>query len=100
MSAAICVTAADAQCSAATLSGTFDRSNRWFLDKHLDELDGNVVLDCRDIERLDDWAVDTLLAFRDRAASQRRRVVFDAVPTHYRDALDGGGSVRRRTASA
>ena len=87
MTAAFSVLEADNRRSAAALLGAFDESNRWFLEKHLEELDGDVLLDCHSVESLDDDAVATLRRFRDRAARQRRRVTFRSLPSRYWAAL-------------
>jgi anti-anti-sigma regulatory factor len=76
MTAAISVLAADDTGSAAVLHGTFDFENQWFLTKHLDELDGDVVIDLRHVDGLDDASIDALREFCVRAAAERRRVVF------------------------
>ena len=80
MAVAFSVVAADDHHSSAELSGAFDRSNRWFLEKHLDELDGDVVLDCQRIEALDAHAIAALRRFRTRASREGRRVVFRFLP--------------------
>jgi anti-anti-sigma regulatory factor len=87
MTAAFSVLEADERRSAAALLGSFDQSNQWFLEKHLDELDGDVLLDCTSVESLDDDAVAALRRFRDRAARQRRRVTFRSLPSRYWAAL-------------
>lgn len=75
MSAAISVLAADDRGSAAVLHGSFDQTNRWFLTKHLSELDGDVVLDCRDVQSLDESSLAALKDFCHRASGECRRVV-------------------------
>ena len=87
MTAAFSVLESDERRSAAALLGTFDRTNRWFLEKHLDELDGDVMLDCESVESLDETAVAALRRFRERAARQRRRVTFLSLPARYWAAL-------------
>jgi anti-anti-sigma regulatory factor len=81
--AAISIEAADDRGSAATLHGSFDQRNEWFLDKHLRELSGDVVLDCRHLERLDDNAASCLRRFCAEAAAQRRRVVLRALAPRF-----------------
>jgi anti-anti-sigma regulatory factor len=83
----ISIESADDQSSAASLRGSFDRSNQWFLRKHLEELSGDVVLDCSRVERLDEVAASWLRRFRDDAAAQDRRVVFRALPARIWRAL-------------
>jgi anti-anti-sigma regulatory factor len=80
MSAAISVLAADDTGSAAVLHGTFDQKNQWFLTKHLEELDGDVIIDCRGIESLDEASLAALREFCHRAAAEDRRVVIQSLP--------------------
>ncbi len=75
MGAAISVLAADDRGCAAVLHGSFDKTNRWFLTKHLGELDGDVVLDCRNVHSLDASSLAALKEFCHRAAVEYRRVV-------------------------
>ncbi len=87
MSAAISVLAADDTRSAAVLHGTFESDNRWFLAKHLDELDGDVVIDLRHVEHLDDASTAALRAFCERATGEGRRVVLRCLPQEVSSAL-------------
>jgi anti-anti-sigma regulatory factor len=80
MGAAISIDAADNNGSAASLHGRFDQSNRWFLDKHLRELPGDIVLDCHHVEDFDNSALSSLRKFCEEAAAQNRRVVIRALP--------------------
>ncbi|MFA5884686.1 MAG: hypothetical protein WDA60_12605 [Acidimicrobiia bacterium] len=75
MSAAISVLASDAPSAAIALYGTFDTSNLGFLERHLNTLEGDVVIDCTNVSSLADEAVTLLNEFRAGAARVRRRVV-------------------------
>jgi anti-anti-sigma regulatory factor len=74
MNAVISVLASDAS-AAASLYGTFDASNRSFLERQLRALQGNVVIDCTKAASLDDGAIALLHDFRERARRERRQVV-------------------------
>jgi anti-anti-sigma regulatory factor len=75
MSAVISVLASDAPSASASLYGTFDASNRAFLERHLDSLAGDVVIDCSKVAALDDAARGVLDRFIEDAARAHRRVV-------------------------
>jgi len=75
MSAVISVLTSDAPSAAAALYGRFDASNAAFLQRHLDALAGDVVIDCTKVASLDDTARTVIDRFCDAAARERRRVV-------------------------
>ena len=91
MSAAISVMPTAGTASAAVLLGTFDRANRWFLTKHLRELDGDVVIDCRHVESLDEASIGALREFAHRAVAEKRRVVFRSLTPKLWAALSSAG---------
>lgn len=80
MTAVFSVLAADPHCSAAKLTGGFERTSLWFLEKHLAELEGDIVLDCSTIEQLDEECVRALREFIAQVEREGRRVVFRAPP--------------------
>jgi hypothetical protein len=75
MSAVISVLASDAPSAAASLYGTFDASNRRFLERQLRALEGDVVIDCSKAVSIDAAARSVLDEFCAVAARDRRRVV-------------------------
>jgi anti-anti-sigma regulatory factor len=89
MGAAISVIEADDDRSSAVLVGTFDNTNRWFLTKHLRELDGDVIIDLQHVESLDDASISALREFCHRAAGEQRRVLFQWVTPEMWSALSG-----------
>ena len=86
MSAVISVLASDAPSAAAALYGTFDASNRAFLERHLAALAGDVAIDCTKVASLDEGTVAVLNEYCDAAALEHRRVVIrvgdDAARAH------------------
>jgi anti-anti-sigma regulatory factor len=81
MSAAISVLSVEPLRSSAALFGRFDRENQWFLEKHLSELEGDVVLDCTRLVALDSACLTTLRSYCDRATREARRVVLRSFPS-------------------
>ncbi len=81
--AAIAVRAIDARGSAAALYGHFDQRNCWFLERHLAELDGDVVLDCSQVDELDEASLACLRQFVEGANLGDRRVVLQALAAKY-----------------
>jgi len=75
MSAAISVLASDAPSAAIALYGTFDRTNLGFLARHLDALEGDVLIDCTMAGSIASEAVALLHDYRSGAARIRRNVV-------------------------
>jgi hypothetical protein len=74
MTAVLFVSEMDDGCS-AQLAGTYDRRSLWFLEKHLAELDGDVVIDCTKAERVAAECIDALRNFSRRGTREGRRVV-------------------------
>jgi hypothetical protein len=74
MTAVLFVSEMDEGCS-AQLAGTYDRRSLWFLEKHLAQLDGDVVIDCTKAEVLAAECIDALRDFSRRGNREGRRVV-------------------------
>ncbi len=85
--AAIVVLAYDDESSRAALVGTFDRNNAQFLSQHLDELTGDVVLECDQLDGLDEAGADVLLDFWSAHLASGSKVLFRGIRTRCRTIL-------------
>jgi ABC-type transporter Mla MlaB component len=90
--------ACDGASSRASLTGSFERGSVWFLEKHLAELEGDVVLDCSDLEVIDPECVATLREFCRRAATEGRRIVLHAAAST-REIVRSAGAPREGASS-
>ncbi len=70
--------------STAALVGRFSGEDTEFLAQHLDELSGDVILECEHLEELGAAGASTLLEFRRSRGSQGRHVIFRGIPDHCR----------------
>jgi hypothetical protein len=73
--------------STAALVGSFSGDDTEFLAQHLDELSGDVILECEHLEALGAPSASTLLGFRRSRESQGRHVIFRGIPDHCREVL-------------
>jgi anti-anti-sigma regulatory factor len=80
MAAAVSIYSFDQQVSNAALIGSFDADNAAFLAEHLDELQGDVVLDCDRLESIDARAARVLLRFRDALRRRGHQLMFRSLP--------------------
>ena len=87
MAAAVSIYSFDQQISNAALIGAFDAGNAEFLAEHLDELQGDVVLDCDRLESLDARAARVLLRFREALRRHGRQLMFRSLPDACRASL-------------
>lgn len=71
----------------ASLIGSFDDQNAEFLADHLDELEGDVLLDCDRLEALDGRAARVLLGFRAALRRRGRQLMLRSVPSACRTVL-------------
>ena len=77
----------DRQVSNAALIGAFDAQNADFLAEHLDELQGDVMLECEKLESIDARAARVLLRFRDGLQRRGRGLMFRSLPETCRTIL-------------
>ncbi len=94
MTAAVSILSWSARCSTAALLGAFDEANAEFLDGHLRDLAGDVILECEALESLDDTSADVLLAFRRAVNDRGSHVMFRGIPSACREALVARASRR------
>jgi anti-anti-sigma regulatory factor len=102
MAAAVSIHSYDQRVSNAALIGSFDAANADFLAEHLDELVGDVVLDCTRLESLDARAAGVLLRFRSALRRRGRQLMFRSLPDACRAVLvhQAHGTPRSDRASA
>jgi hypothetical protein len=87
MAGAISILSFEKDRSSAALVGGFTRDSTEFLAQHLDELRGDVVLECERLEDLDDSSATVLLDFRASRRAQGWRVFFRGIPHRCRERL-------------
>jgi anti-anti-sigma regulatory factor len=87
MAAAVSIHSFDRQVSNAALIGAFDAQNADFLAEHLDELQGDVLLECDKLESIDAPAARVLLRFRDGLLRRDRQLMFRSLPETCRTIL-------------
>lgn len=85
--AAISILGSDEGSSRAELVGLFDRRNLGFLRAHLEELEGDVLLDCARLDDLDDAAAAALLGFRATRVARGHQVMFRGIPMRCRQKM-------------
>lgn len=95
MAGAITILSFDDGCSSAALVGDFTGEGSAFLEQHLDELAGDVVLECEHLEALDEESASTLLAFRRRRDAEGRAVMFRRLADDLRSVLIATAAAQR-----
>jgi anti-anti-sigma regulatory factor len=73
--------------STAALVGPFTGESSEFLAQHLDELPGDVALDCEHLDDLDESSAAILLEFRESRGAQGRQVIFRSITPQCRETL-------------
>lgn len=87
MAGAISILTFEKDRSSAALVGGFTDDSTEFLAQHLEELTGDVVLECERLEDLDDSSANVLLDFRASRRAQGWRVFFRGIPHRCRERL-------------
>ena len=87
MAGAISILSFEDDRSSAALVGGFTRDSTEFLAQHLEELPGDVVLECERLEELDDSSAIVLLDFRAARGAEGWRVFFRGIPHRCRERL-------------
>jgi anti-anti-sigma regulatory factor len=86
MAGAISILSFTDQGSTVALVGPFTGDPE-FLAQHLEELPGDVVLECERLEDLDESCAAILLGFRQTREERGRRVIFRGITSHCRELL-------------
>lgn len=87
MDGAISIVSFADDASTAALVGSFTGENTEFLAQHLEELTGDVTLECEHLEAVDASSASILRDFQRRREANGQRVRFLDLPSSCRDAV-------------
>lgn len=87
MTAAISILSFGQYTSTAALVGPFTSDDTQFLAQHLEELSGNVVLECEHLDDLDASSAAVLVAFHESRRANGGWVFFRGIPPQCHEQL-------------